>query len=267
MLKLFLFTVISTFSLAWDYKNGGSDWTDTCLYGTSQSPIDLKAQSTTAINITSSSISQLKLVYKSHPESGTFKDQTYTIDGNFLNLTEILESVTIFMRSQSFSFHAPSEHTLNGYQFDLELQILSTNTPGYIYNQQTAVFFRLGEDDNSFIDKVIRAYGKTTEIDLSDLFGGRSSLNHFYSYKGSVTSPPCTEDVTWYIWAEIQEISLSQLSFFTDQWAGNQNFAGGRGNNRKIQNLNKRTITLYEGADDSGKNLFYFSVLFFALLY
>lgn len=43
---------------------------------------------------------------------------------------------------------------------------------------------------------------------------------------------------------EVQPLSYYQLRMFTDMWAGDDSFAGGKGNNREVQSLNSRTVYL-----------------------
>ena len=68
------------------------------------------------------------------------------------------------------------------------------------------------------------------------------NLENFYSYDGSLTTPPCTEGIKWAVLQKIQPISDEQLSWFTTRWAGNATFSAGNGNNRATQPLNKRTV-------------------------
>lgn len=44
------------------------------------------------------------------------------------------------------------------------------------------------------------------DVDLEDAFEGESSLEQFYFYNGSLTYPPCTEGVEWYVWRQVLKI-------------------------------------------------------------
>ncbi len=58
-------------------------------------------------------------------------------------------------------------------------------------------------------------------------------MKKIFHYEGSLTAPPCTENVEWNIINDPQPISKEQLAMFTRKWGGNHEFAKGRGNNRK----------------------------------
>lgn len=60
---------------------------------------------------------------------------------------------------------------------------------------------------------------------------------------------------------DVQPINAAQLEEFTKYWAGDTNFAGGKGNNRVVQPINERTlymstVSAASDADDSARALF-----------
>jgi len=86
----------------------------------------------------------------------------------------------------------------------------------------------------------------------------------FYSYDGSLTTPPCTEGIKWTVFKEPMGISEEQLKEFTDQFAGNDAFAGGKGNNRKLMPLEDRTLYFSgSGAMTLSASVFAFIASFF----
>ena len=58
------------------------------------------------------------------------------------------------------------------------------------------------------------------------------NMSTIYHYEGSLTVPPCTENVEWNIIDDPQPISEAQLAYFNNKWSNNMTFAAGRGNNR-----------------------------------
>ena len=61
----------------------------------------------------------------------------------------------------------------------------------------------------------------------------------FYYYKGSLTTPPCTETVNWIVMREIQYMSKSQLVNFHNLWAS---LTPANVTNRNVQPLNGRPV-------------------------
>lgn len=74
------------------------------------------------------------------------------------------------------------------------------------------------------------------------------SLNNFWTYKGSLTTPPCTEGVNWTVLQEVAPISPEHLQRMTGLYEDNDAFApcssGGcnGGNNRMVQPQNNRVV-------------------------
>jgi hypothetical protein len=57
--------------------------------------------------------------------------------------------------------------------------------------------------------------------------------------------------VNWFLSAKIHTATASQIKYFTDKWAGNVEFAGGRGNNRMVKPVGTRQIYVVgDGVDD-----------------
>eukprot|EP00927_Polykrikos_kofoidii_P032241 TRINITY_DN27529_c0_g1_i1.p1 TRINITY_DN27529_c0_g1~~TRINITY_DN27529_c0_g1_i1.p1 ORF type:complete len:1769 (+),score=232.36 TRINITY_DN27529_c0_g1_i1:539-5308(+) len=65
--------------------------------------------------------------------------------------------------------------------------------------------------------------------------GGNLSLSRYYTYEGSLTTPPCSEPVEWVVFAETLVMSSEQLALFTKAIQVEGNF-------RPPQPLNNRCI-------------------------
>jgi carbonic anhydrase len=101
-----------------------------------------------------------------------------------------------------FHFHTPSEHTVEGKPFSLEMHIVHVldSGAGKDYQYQKAVIGVVFDDSkdipNAFIDSLHpEAPGTPLNIDLPGFMSKLSST--FYHYGGSLTTPPCTEEVNW----------------------------------------------------------------------
>ena len=76
---------------------------------------------------------------------------------------------------------------------------------------------------------------------MSKLFP-TSEVRDYYMYQGSLTTPPCTEAVNWYVSSKVLSASKSQLDSFRAHLSGDFTFAKGRGNNRALQPPNGRLV-------------------------
>lgn len=59
------------------------------------------------------------------------------------------------------------------------------------------------------------------------------STRTYWRYDGSLTTPPCTQDVNWAVMAEPVEVSAAQIAAFTAAYQDNE---------RPLQALNSRTF-------------------------
>ena len=128
-------------------------------------------------------------------------------------------------------FHTPSEHLIDGITFPMEMHIVTSiaknGTPRYLV---IGILFKEGQA-NKFIDEFLTLIPKTEHsltplkegiVELNDLFstpgvddGGDFYKLHragnFYHYQGSLTTPPYTETVQWFIYKYIIEASPEQI--------------------------------------------------------
>ena len=136
---------------------------------------------------------------------------TITVDGITYNFKQI-------------HFHTPSEHLLDGVTYPLEAHIVNQiNSPEEDLPQYLviSVLFKLGEK-NSFIDEFLGLIPQKEHtikevipktIRLKGLFNDKldEELKWYYHYLGSLTTPPYTEEVNWYVLKHIHEASLDQV--------------------------------------------------------
>lgn len=133
--------------------------------------------------------------------------------------------------------HNPSEHTIEGERFAMELHLVHTDQSGGI--AVVGVLFREG-DPNPAIQAIIDS--APGEVGASSPASGMAAADFlpegrsYYSYIGSLTTPPYTEGVRWQVMAEALEVSAEQVT----QLAA---LTGGGTNSRPLQPLNGRQIT------------------------
>ena len=139
--------------------------------------------------------------------------------------------------------HNPSEHTIDGLSFALEMHLVHKQESGDI--AVVGILYRLGEP-NPAIQSIIGAAPKqdgttepTSPMKPSDFL---PSSHGYYAYTGSLTTPPYTEGVKWHVMSEIAEVSEEQVTQLAT-------LTGGGTNNRPIQPLNNRQITSHAPRD------------------
>jgi carbonic anhydrase len=136
-------------------------------------------------------------------------------------------------RLVQFHFHAPSEHTIAGRRFPMELHLVHRSRDGRL--AVVGVLIRLGKPNEELAGVLghVPARGEETEVEL-DPNGLLPANRSTYRYDGSLTTPPCTEDVSWIVMREPIELSRDQILAFTHRYFGV---------NRPVQPLNGRTVT------------------------
>ncbi|KAJ9575443.1 hypothetical protein L9F63_007694 [Diploptera punctata] len=162
----------------------------------------------------------------------------------------------------SFHFHwglrnyRGSEHRVNGIRYPMEMHVIHRKQSyGSInealeYNDGLAVlafFFQLREKDNQKLNPLVKQLRDVTEegqsVQLDTTFTMSSllprDLDIYYTYKGSLTTPPCNEAVTWIVFPEPNYISIRQLKRFRRLSAGESKMAD---NYRILQELGNRLV-------------------------
>jgi carbonic anhydrase len=121
-------------------------------------------------------------------------------------------------------FHTPSEHLIDGMTFPMELHIVNQvppvnqdDTPHYLV---IAALFKMGKENkfiSEFLNKIPeqengKAELQIDEVRLSDIVSDFLSMTpSFYHYQGSLTTPPYTESVNWFVLKRIIEASPEQI--------------------------------------------------------
>lgn len=136
-------------------------------------------------------------------------------------------------------FHEPSEHTINGVRYPIEIHLVHQSKRGDY--EVLAIFAVEGTESETFESMesyLPLANGEEKEInkalDLTSIFPGNRD---YYSYKGSLTTPPCTENVNWIIFKDPIVISLEEVLKLRDNMPLR--------NYRNEQPLNDRVVHLY----------------------
>ncbi|RSK26291.1 carbonate dehydratase [Bacillus sp. HMF5848] len=107
-------------------------------------------------------------------------------------------------------FNAPSEHTINGNFHPMEAHFIHQNSEKEY--AILSIFFTLG-DSHRLLKKIWESNEKTgiVVLKINDFFP--EHLNNI-AYVGSLTTPPCTENVKWYVFEEPLQLSTKQLDYY-----------------------------------------------------
>ena len=70
----------------------------------------------------------------------------------------------------------------------------------------------------------------------------------YWNYDGSLTQPPCTEDIKWTVIKDVQSISPYQLRRIRASFANFPNYEASAGNNRALQEIGTRQV-YFSGAE------------------
>lgn len=134
-------------------------------------------------------------------------------------------------------FHHSSEHRLNGKRYPLEAHFYHTPHDGSDIKAVLAVLFKLGQRNNE-IDGFLGAatHKSKRHVPLQNFVRHKPTL---CVTAGSLTTPPCSEGVTWFISTKVLTVSKSQLKKFACM-------LGGHKNNRPLHPANKRDVTCYK---------------------
>ncbi len=158
-------------------------------------------------------------------------------NGHTIQVTPVAE-IGMFIDGVRFGlaqyhFHAPSEHTIDGRRFPLEAHFVMSNADGEL--AVLGILYEEGEHAPAF-DLIIANLPQSTgearhledlDLDIEEL---KPIPGRVYAYRGSLTTPPCTEGVRWFVGAEPETLSAPQLEALASHLPENARPLQPRGN-------------------------------------
>lgn len=212
----------------WDYENTDWEGENECRTAV-QSPV----------NIDTSEVIEARLgvvKYNYEPFNMSIVDNGYTIQVAGTEDSFITVGGKKFLFRQ-FHFHSPSEHTVNGKKFPLELHLVHQEE-GTSNLAALGVFIEEAGTKNEFLEKVFANIPETkkeeieteVQLHLSDYI---PPTQEFYTYIGSLTTPPCTVGVDWILFKEPIKASADQIQKFSEIYGNSA---------RPVQSLNNRRV-------------------------
>lgn len=230
----------------WTYSESANDGPEhwgaiaesfaTCEKGTTQSPIDIKN------TVLRNDAPTIEFHYS--PATVAVENNGHTIVANMPDqdnhITINEEKYTL----AQFHFHNPSEHKIKGKAAAMELHFVHKNDKGGL----AVIGVMLSEDgtkENSLLQPIWNNFTKKDHagehggptIDLPKLL---PKSRDFFHYAGSLTTPPCSEGVRWFVMKDSVAVSHAQVTAYTKTFGGPTN--------RPVQPAHKREIIEGSGA-------------------
>lgn len=218
----------------WDYegKEGPQNWAKlspefaACGAGKFQSPIDIRE----GIRL---NLDPIKFDYK--PTPLRILDNGHTVQVNY----GMGSSITVNGEKYSlvqFHFHKPSEERIEGKQFDMVVHLVHKNMMGQL--AVVAVMLRNGAPNPLMqtlwthlpLQQGKEGMPKNVSIDANQFLPQDRA---YYTFLGSLTTPPCTEGVLWLVMKTPMQVSRTQISAFGRLYENNA---------RPVQQANRRLI-------------------------
>lgn len=203
----------------------------TCRLGQHQSPIDIDTR-----RVVQAGPHAHPIAFHYTASAGEVVNNGHTIQVN-LSAAGALSIDGVSYTLAQFHFHTPSEEKIDGLTYPLVAHLVHRNSQGQL--AVVAVLFQIGQE-NAALKPVfahLPAHEGGTEglgapIDLSALLPADRA---YYSFTGSLTTPPCSEEVRWHVLRSPVTLSRAQWSAFTALYSMNA---------RPVQPLNDRQVTL-----------------------
>jgi carbonic anhydrase len=143
-----------------------------------------------------------------------------------------------------FHFHAPSEHTVNGQFAAAEIHLVHRNN--LLDLAVVGVLLSVGSPVNTVIDDILlNAPTDEGEIELHGSVNARDVLpqsKKYYHYSGSLTTPPCSEGVRWFVLQEPVFVSQAAIDRLHQIISLFPHYDGFPDNNRPVRPINGRVI-------------------------
>lgn len=205
----------------WSYEGDGGpeNWGKvkadyaTCANGKRQSPIDIRD----GIRVDLEAIqfayrpSQFRVLDNGHTVQVTVGGSSISLLGKTYELIQ-------------FHFHRPSEERVNGKAFDMVIHLVHKSEDNKL--AVVAVLLKEGKNhplvqtiwNNLPLEKNDEVTPPSVIVDVAQLLPEDRS---YYTYMGSLTTPPCSEGVLWLVLKEPQQISSEQLAIFERLYKNN----------------------------------------------
>ncbi len=199
-----------------------------CSFGKEQSPINIRETAARKAKL-----DPIKFDYKPAPLK--IIDNGHTIQVNYAPGSSITFNGGQYDLLQ-FHFHKPSEEKIAGKAYPMVAHLVHKNKDGKL--AVVGVLIDQGKE-NDLLKTLWTNLPRETEKELSpakvtiDVSAFLPEDKNYYTFKGSLTTPPCSEGVTWFILKSPVQAAKTQLDVFGKIYPMNA---------RPIQPVNGREI-------------------------
>lgn len=222
----------------WGYQGhaGADHWADldpgfkTCKLGKHQSPIDIDTKKV------EKAAAGKPIAFGYTAGTGDVVNNGHTIQVNLPASGGVALDGAEYKLLQ-FHFHTPSEEKIDGHNYPLVAHLVHKSAQGQL--AVVAVLFKVGKANavlKPVLDNLPAKAGATralaAPIDVAALLPADHA---YYAFSGSLTTPPCSEEVRWHVLKTPVELSKAQLAQFRKLYPMNA---------RPVQPLNDRKVQL-----------------------
>jgi carbonic anhydrase len=194
-----------------------------CVEGQRQSPVDLTGA------VEKPGLAGVEFAYQAGPARALNNGHTIQVDTTGGSVTFGGETWTL----SQFHFHHPAEHAIAGQKAPMELHLVHKGAHGLLVVGVMLVDGTGGAPFEPVFWQLPRHQGDTAAIASVDPTTFLPTDRGFFTYPGSLTVPPCSENVTWVLLKSPVTISHAQLEAFSALYPDDS---------RPLQPLNGRTI-------------------------
>jgi carbonic anhydrase len=206
-----------------------------CGAGKTQSPIDIKQTVKADLPELRADFKPAALKIVHHEHMADVINTGHSIQVNYTEGDTLKVGGEEFQLLQ-YHFHSPSEHTVGGKQFPMEMHLVHRSAGGKL--AVVGVFIEEGKHNAAFDPvwsnlpnaKSVEHHLEHLKVDVNDLLPATKTT---FRYDGSLTTPPCSEGVKWIIMTDPIQLSAQQIGAFRSIL---------KGNNRPVQPLNARKV-------------------------
>ncbi len=161
-------------------------------------------------------------------ETGTVAllNNGHTVQADVSDTADTISLDGATYRLAQFHFHTPSEHTVDGKYYPLEIHFVNKDAEGHV--AVVGVLVQAGAE-NMLLAPIFSTLpatatpagthaGKPLQVDIAAVL---PKEHEAYVYTGSLTTPPCTEGARWIVLMQPIEMSNAQIQVFKNIFRDN----------------------------------------------